>query len=113
MTKTGTASIAEAYRILGYKDVHHGFQCIIETPGDFDVFSRAADSTFPNLPTYTGVPFTRAEWYEAFGSCEAVTLIASFFAPSLIEVYPDARVVLVERDVEIWYKSMDANLLMT
>jgi len=116
LAKTGTASLAEAYRILGYQDVHHGLPAVLHSPSDFRVFKRAADATFPTLPTYTGTPFTRRDWDEVFGPCEAVTDIAAFFAPQLVEAYPEAKVVLCERprgDVEAWFRSIDAVFDMT
>ena len=33
------------------------------------------------------------------------------FAPELIEVYPVAMVVLVERDIKAWYKSFDSAIV--
>lgn len=33
---------------------------------------------------------------------------ASMFIPELLEIYPDAKVVLNTRDPERWYKSMEA-----
>lgn len=56
---------------------------------------------------------TRADWDRLFGPCEAVTDMGSFFALELIRSYPEARVVLVERDVEDWYRSLDEAILAT
>jgi len=116
LPKTGTASLAEAYRILGYQDVHHGMPAVFQSPSDFEVLRRAAGATFPNLPTYTGRPFTRAEWDDVFGPCEVVTDVAAFFAPQLVDVYPEAKVVLCERprgDVEAWFRSVSTVFDMT
>jgi hypothetical protein len=51
-------------------------------------------------------PFDRAEFDQLLEGYAAVCdapFIA--FAPELIEAYPSALVVLVERDIEAWYKS--------
>jgi len=104
--------VAAAYRILGYDDVHHGLEAVFTSPLDYEVFLRASDATFPFLRTYTGIPFTRADWDEVFGRCEAVTDVAAFFAPQLIEAYPEAKVVLVERDEESWLRSSRTSLEM-
>lgn len=77
------------------------------------MLSRAADSFFPSLPTYTGAPFTRADWDQVFGKYEGATDIASFFALPLMEAYPDARIILVERDVDTWYASMEEAIWST
>lgn len=83
----------------------------MDSPSDWQIFDKAADATFPNLPTYTGKPFTREDWDQLFGPCEAVTDVASVFAPQLLEAYPEAKVVLVQRDIERWYKSLDDSVL--
>ncbi|KAK0392640.1 hypothetical protein NLU13_2135 [Sarocladium strictum] len=106
MSRTGSFSIAKALTILGYDGVHHGIQTI-SLPHEQMLLSAAADSTFPSLPTYTGTPFTRKDWDALFGNYEAVTDMGSFFALQLIEAYPNAKVILVERDIDTWYESMD------
>lgn len=108
MARTGTASLAESLRFLGVSKVHHGLEIIgPEFQNHWQILDRAADASFPILPTYTGKPFTRAEWDEAFGEYGAVTDIASFYAMSLIHAYPDAQVILVERDIESWTRSTE------
>ncbi|KAK6065230.1 SWR1 complex subunit vps71 [Seiridium cupressi] len=111
LPRTGTFSMYEALTILGYKNVHHGLSPASQGKGtnlaEWRVWSHACDASFPSLPTYTGRGLTRAEWDELFVDCEAVTDIASLFAEQLIEVYPDAKVVLVERDIEPWRVSID------
>ncbi|KJZ70231.1 hypothetical protein HIM_10379 [Hirsutella minnesotensis 3608] len=107
LPRTGSASIAQALTTLGYKDVHHGLK-ILDSPRDWSILNRAADASYPILPTYTGKPFEREEWDELFGTCEASTDIAAFFAPQLIKAYPDAKVILVTRDFDKWYGSIEA-----
>ncbi|KAI3552260.1 yetA [Colletotrichum filicis] len=112
MTRTGSASITKALTILGFQGVHHGIQAI-SSPREWALFSRAADSVFPTLPTHNGAPFTRKDWEALFGSYEAVTDMGSFFALQLIEAYPEAKVILVERDVDSWFHSMDEAIFKT
>ncbi|EXM13254.1 Sulfotransferase, S mansonii-type [Fusarium oxysporum f. sp. vasinfectum] len=106
LPRTGSASIAEALTILGYKGVHHGLKAI-DSLDDWKVINRAADATFPVLPTYTGEPFTRDEWDELYGPCEAGTDMAALFATQLVKVYPNAKVILVVRDFDKWYASYE------
>ncbi|SCO75814.1 uncharacterized protein FRV6_00026 [Fusarium oxysporum] len=106
LPRTGSASIAEALTILGYKGVHHGLKAI-DSLNDWKVINRAADATFPVLPTYTGEPFTRDEWDELYGPCEAGTDMAALFATQLVKVYPNAKVILVVRDFDKWYASYE------
>ncbi|KAM0549463.1 hypothetical protein ACHAPJ_009449 [Fusarium lateritium] len=106
--RTGSASLMKALQILGYPHVHHGWDASESEhlQWQWPIFDRACDATYPNLPNYRGKPFSRAEWDEVFGEYDAVSDIGAFFAESLIPAYPDAKVILVERDMEKWYKSI-------
>lgn len=105
MARTGTASLCAALKHLGVDRVHHGFQ-VVKKDWQWDLFDRAADATFPSLKTHTGQPFTRADWDQLFRHYDVGTDIISFFALSLIQAYPDAQVILVERDIDRWHKSI-------
>lgn len=107
---TGSSSITEALTILGYQDVHHG---ITATPQDWPLISDACDAVFPILPSYTGRKLTRPDWDRLFGRCEAITDMGSFFALDLVAAYPDAKIILVERDVDAWFRSVDEAIVQT
>jgi hypothetical protein len=92
--------------------VHHGIQAI-SSPVEWEFFSKACDAFYPVLTTYTGASFTRADWDVIFGPYEAVTDMGSFFATQLIEAYPEAKIILVERDIDEWYDSMEAAIFST
>lgn len=108
--RTGSYSMALALRILGYQNVFH---CCdeLDNPEKWAIINRACDATFPVLPTYTGVPFTRSQWDELLGSCDAITDLAGTFATQLIEAYPNAKIILSHRETEAWYNSVDKTLL--
>ncbi|KAJ4397509.1 hypothetical protein N0V93_001740 [Gnomoniopsis smithogilvyi] len=108
--RTGSSSITEALTILGYQDVHHG---ITATPRDWPIINDVCDATFHSLTTYTGKPFTAADWDLLFGRCEAITDMGSFFALELIKAYPSAKVIIVERDIEKWYTSLEEAIIST
>ena len=111
LPRTGTASMAAALTLLGYENVYHGLKAL-SSPHDWALLERAADASFANLPSHATAPsFTRADWDELFGGCEATTDVASVFARQLIDAYPDAKVVLVPRDFDAWYRSIDATVL--
>ncbi|KAF4977239.1 hypothetical protein FZEAL_6203 [Fusarium zealandicum] len=110
LPRTGTASMAEALTVLGYKDVYHGTKAI-DNAEDWAIMEHAADASFPNLPTYTGKPFTREDWEQLWGHCEATTDVASVFAPKLIEAFPEAKVIVVKRDFDRWFKSINEGVL--
>lgn len=107
IAKTGTASLCAALRAIGIQKVHHGLETSVDHSFNemWSILDRAADATFPNLPTYRGTPFTREEWDEVWGEYDAITDVASFYGPALIRAYPEAKVILVERDIEAWMKS--------
>lgn len=107
---SGSSSITEALTILGYQDVHHG---ITASPRDWPLINDASDAIFPVLPSYNAKIVTREDWDRLFGPCEAITDMGSFFALQLIEAYPEAKVILVERDVDSWYCSVEEAIIGT
>ncbi|CRK38044.1 hypothetical protein BN1708_007640 [Verticillium longisporum] len=93
--RTGTASMRAAMRQLGYEDTYHMMSCSIENPPDALMWHDAL------LAKYHGVgkPFTRADWDQLLGHCQAVCdWPAAAFAPELVAAYPEAKVVLTTRD---------------
>ncbi|KAF2764956.1 hypothetical protein EJ03DRAFT_331419 [Teratosphaeria nubilosa] len=71
---------------------------------DLHMWHAAIDAKFFGL----GKPFTRREWDQLLGHVGAVTdSPACEFAEELTEAYPEAKVVLVERDEDAWFKSFD------
>ncbi|ROT42619.1 hypothetical protein SODALDRAFT_19325 [Sodiomyces alkalinus F11] len=110
LPRMGSYSMCLALQQLGYQNVYHLIDDTARRPEDWDFFAEAADALFPSLPTYNKRGMTREQWDVIFGSCEGITDIGSIFAKSLIEAYPEAKVILVERDFDSWWKSME-NLL--
>ena len=55
-----------------------------------------------------GKTFTRAEWDQLLAEYGAVTDVPALaFWEDLILAYPEAKVVIMERDIEKWYTSFD------
>ncbi|KAK0642865.1 hypothetical protein B0T16DRAFT_414869 [Cercophora newfieldiana] len=110
--RTGTYSMSQALTTLGYANVYHGLNSMGNN-SDWAILGNAADATFPSLPTYRGPgnEFTRQEWDGIWGSCEAVTDVASIFGAALVKAYPDAKVILVERDYGKWSKSVNETII--
>jgi len=106
--RTGTASIRSALLLLGYQHTYHGLD-VAENWDDFIIWEKAADATFYGK----GAKLNRDDWDKMLGHCCATTDITSYFAEEMISTYPEAKVILVERDVEKWYKSLDEALLQT
>jgi hypothetical protein len=54
--------------------------------------------------------FTRADWDAVFGQYDAVTDVGCIFAEQLVAAYPDAKVLVVERDFDKWWESYAAGV---
>ena len=102
----GSYSMCLALEKLGYKDVYHGVHALEIQAEHYDVFASASDRLFPNLPTYNGKGMTADDWDEIFAPCEGITDIAGFCYGSILQCYPEAKVMLVERPFESWYPSI-------
>ncbi|KAK6212823.1 hypothetical protein LQW54_004912 [Pestalotiopsis sp. IQ-011] len=112
--RMATSSLAEAYRILGWK-VHHGTDDIAGNP--WGTVERAAEAKWPFVVPEISPPrekLTRQEWDEAWvKDYDILTELASPFADQLIELYPEAKVVIVQRSFETWWPSFKTELLDT
>ncbi|KAI9054587.1 hypothetical protein LZ554_001740 [Drepanopeziza brunnea f. sp. 'monogermtubi'] len=100
--RTGTASMRAAMKELGYFDTYYMMNCSIENPPDALMWMDALVAKYDGV----GAPFTRADWDRLLGNCQAVCdWPAVVFAKELIEAYPEAKVVLTNRDVDSWHAS--------
>ena len=91
----------EAMKELGYVDTYHMMSASIENPPDALMWRDAFAAKFDNGPA-----FTRADWDQLLGHCQAVCdWPAVAFAPELIAAYPEAKVILTNRDVHSWHAS--------
>ncbi|MCJ1356770.1 MAG: hypothetical protein MMC33_006766 [Icmadophila ericetorum] len=111
--RTATKSMARAYQILGFK-THHGLlEDVTETP--WTGIEQAAEATWPSVcepGAPLRPPFQRSDWDAIWGfKYDAVTDLASPFALELIKAYPDAKVVIVQRDFDSWWRSFKPELL--
>ncbi|KAG8159137.1 hypothetical protein KVR01_010798 [Diaporthe batatas] len=94
MLRTGTSSLAAALSELGFKHVFHGLDSRTKS-SHWAFFERAATATWPEL----------------FGVYDAVTDLSCFWALQLADAYPDAKIILTERDFDAWFPSFDAEVL--
>ncbi|KAI6091377.1 hypothetical protein F4821DRAFT_281255 [Hypoxylon rubiginosum] len=110
LCRMGTMSFAEAYRALGYR-VHHGVDNPTKDP--WVRIEEAAEATWPFIPgAKLREPFTRSDWDDLWGShYDIITDLASPFALQLIEAYPEAKVVIVQRDFDSWWPSFEDELI--
>ncbi len=111
--RTGTNSFATAYRILGFKTCHGLFQPLKDNP--WPEIERAVEAKWPDVPGAPNpprTPWTRADWDALWGQhYDVVTDISSPFTREMIEAYPEAKVVVVQRDFDKWWPSFEEVVL--
>jgi len=91
-----------ALHILGYNDVFHHLNTT-QNPREWDIWIELAQAKYRGDPASIS---WRKEFDGLLGHCEAVTdTPPADFAPELIAAYPEAKVVIVQREFEAWERS--------
>ncbi|MCJ1251261.1 hypothetical protein MMC30_008492 [Trapelia coarctata] len=105
--RTGTMSMQVALNILGYSCYHSSL--FFSNICDYGMWNEALEAKLFGK----GPMFTRADWDQPLGDHSAVSSDVSpvAFAEDLVEAYPDAKVILVELDVESWFKSWSSTVV--
>ncbi|KAH7238216.1 P-loop containing nucleoside triphosphate hydrolase protein [Fusarium tricinctum] len=99
--RTGTLSIRNALWQLGFHDCYH-MQTLFKDPSRAPEWIRALEAKYAGQGS-----FTRADWDRLLGDCQAVCDVpAAFFGAELAETYPEAKVIILNRDPEKWYESV-------
>lgn len=96
--RTGTDSMREALNMLGFGPCHHMFE-VTDNPlmkARWRAFMKSGQPDWPSL-------------FEGYRSC--VDWPAAHYWRELMQVYPDAKVILTWRDAESWWKSYEATIL--
>ncbi|KAJ9666163.1 hypothetical protein H2201_003842 [Coniosporium apollinis] len=107
LPRTGTKSMQEALLKLGFKHTYHGFD-MIDHPEHMPRWEEATDAKYFNK----GKPYAREDWDDLLGHCAATTdSPCALFWEELLESYPEAKVILVQRDIEKWYASFDDGVI--
>ncbi|KAI7350717.1 hypothetical protein KC354_g12698 [Hortaea werneckii] len=102
-SRTGTTSLRQALVDLGFRDCYHYASVLQENPRDADLWIEALNAKFKGI----GDPYTKPQWDALLGHCQAVTdTPCILFHEELLAAYPEAKVVLTERDdVDQWFRS--------
>ncbi|KAJ4288972.1 hypothetical protein N0V90_011314 [Kalmusia sp. IMI 367209] len=112
LCRTGTSSIRDALQKLGYT-THHMTAVIDEDPSQIPYWNEAVQVTyFPDSerPAYLRgqPPYGRAEFDKLLAKYDAVTdFPCALYAEQLVKAYPDAKVILTNRDYKSWERSME------
>lgn len=108
--RMGTKSMAEAYQILGIKTFH-----ALDNPmgTNWKLIEEAAEATWPSVPQARfRLPYERADWDILWGTqYEAFCDVAAPFTLELFKSYPDAKVVIVQREFDSWWPSFKSEIL--
>lgn len=93
---------------LGYT-AYHGLECSLDSAnGSFDFWGEALKA---KIDETSSVPKTSEDFDQALWRYDAVTdMPAVLFAEELLAAYPEAKVILTERDVDSWVVSMQRSL---
>ncbi|MCJ1310712.1 hypothetical protein MMC25_004378 [Agyrium rufum] len=102
MMRTGTMSMRTALEKLGYPNIYHMVD-VMQNPRDCDMWAEALDAKYSGV----GKPYDRKDWDSLLGDFNGcIDLPAAAFMPELIAAYPNAKVIVAERDAAAWYKSV-------
>ncbi|PHH72555.1 hypothetical protein CDD82_5917 [Ophiocordyceps australis] len=99
--RTGTLSMRAALHQLGFHDCYH-YLTVMENLDDHpQQWTRALKAKQDGV-----APFTKADWDALLGQAQACCDVpACLFSVELAEMYPEAKVVMLNRDPEAWYQS--------
>jgi len=98
--RTGTNTLRKVLNQLGFGPCYHMYE-VIKRPEHIAVWHKAAEGELPNWEAL----------FEGFHS--GVDWPVSRFWRELADQYPDAKIILSERDPEAWFKSIDKTIFET
>ena len=105
MSRTGTMSMKTALDQLGYKTLHASN--VHETPGGWMYWNEAIDAKFYGK----GKPYAKPEFDKLLKNYTAISdMPAILFVDELLAAYPDAKVVLTNRNADDWIVSMNKSV---
>lgn len=99
----------KAFEILGYGPASHGF-VTSQHSKDNQMWEEGVELKWPGSSKFKkgvkGPPFGRREFDQLLGQYEIASDVPAIcFAKELIEAYPEAKVIIVEREIESWFNS--------
>ncbi|KAF5537856.1 hypothetical protein FMEXI_9678 [Fusarium mexicanum] len=103
-SRTGTMALFMALKQLGYTPYHMS-RSLISPKTNLDLWREALDAKFEGK----GKRWGREEFDKILGPYDAVAdLPAICFVEELVAAYPEAKVIVTQRDVDSWLRSMDS-----
>lgn len=118
--RSGTTSVESVLRILGYnvyQGMKHAFIHAKRGENRYPEWSEALDAKYPSNPyankkfNATIKPYDTEDFDKILGNYDAmVGWPASCFPDEMLQAYPDAKIIVMDRDVEGWVNSMQRTL---
>ncbi|PHH85590.1 hypothetical protein CDD83_206 [Cordyceps sp. RAO-2017] len=100
--RTGTMSMRSALWQLGIHDCYHMHTVIRNLDSDPQQWVRAFEAKYAGKGS-----FDKADWDRLLGHSQACCdMPAAVFSAELAALYPDAKVVILNRDPDKWYESV-------
>ncbi|KAK4496818.1 hypothetical protein PRZ48_012802 [Zasmidium cellare] len=101
LARTASLSLSQALKILGYNPVYHSVEATFTRPKDGTLWLSLIRKKFTHHQ-----PITRADLDRATHGIQAATSAPYWaFWRELMLAYPDAKIILVEREYEAWMPS--------
>lgn len=108
-TRIDLQAMRLALEQLGYHTTYHGYHAALGNPRDCEMWLHALKAKLLGQ----GNVFGRREFDQLLGHCEAVTDVpAVCFAEELIVAYPEARIILTNRDIDQWHEYGSLELIV-
>lgn len=109
LSRTGTVTMQRALNILGIQ-TYHSYQMMQSDLGDLEQWTRLIDAKYGKGDYRKGRDksqiLNRHEFEKVLGNYMAVAdLPGSLFAVELAQLYPDAKVIVLNRDPDSWFRS--------
>ncbi|KAK3045956.1 hypothetical protein LTR09_012520 [Extremus antarcticus] len=102
ISRTGTMSLFMALQLLGFNPYHMAV-ALGSPKSNLKLWSEGLNANF----NYQGKKWGREEFDKLLGNYDAVLDVPSIcFIEDLVAAYPQAKIVLTQRDVDAWLKSM-------
>ncbi|KAG6292515.1 hypothetical protein E4U09_003395 [Claviceps aff. purpurea] len=112
--RTGSKSLRTALHQLGIHNCYHMVDVFANLETDAGLWIRAMQSKFGDTDNAKDEKWTRADWDKLLGDSQAcVDVPSAFFTIDLAEAYPEAKVVILNRDPEKWYESVKGSVALS
>ncbi|PTB63110.1 hypothetical protein BBK36DRAFT_1127129 [Trichoderma citrinoviride] len=101
-SRVGTFSLYQGLQKLGYTP-YHMYEVVTHGTTHLALFEESIRCKYQGI----GKPYGKAEFDKWLANYDAIVEIPQFFIEEFIEFYPNAKFILVERDVNAWERSLN------